>query len=182
MVRRRLGVWLSLAVLVAVVAHGLRFGAEHLPAGAHAASLLGMLGAGLVLAALAALYAAALRRRAPAASPRWQCAFPAVLALGGLGAYNLIELSEGHAPFAGGPRVLLAVGLAAVLVFGLSRLTSKLLAASGEALAAFAAVAQCAGVPSAVTLRDGPVLPPHRLARREARGRAPPLRPLTLSR
>ncbi len=182
MVRRRLGVWLPLAVLVAVLAHGLRFGAQHLPAGAHAASLFGTLGAGLALVALATVYAAALRCGTAAASPRWERAFPAVLTLGGLGTYGLIELSEGHAPFAGGPQVLLAVGLAAALVLGLFRLVSRLLAASGEALAAFATIARLGGMPSLFLSGGGPAPLFRRLARSDARGRAPPLSPVTLFR
>jgi len=182
MVRCRLGVCLPLAVLVAVLAHGLRFGAEHLPAGAHAASLFGTLGAGLGLAALAAVYAAALRWGAAAASPRWEPAFPATLALGGLGAYGLIERSEGRAPFTDLPHVLLAVGLAAALVLGIFRLISGLLAVSGEAFAAFAAIARTADAPSAFTPRGGPLLLLRGLARCNARGRAPPLWPVTLSR
>ncbi|MBC5801386.1 MAG: hypothetical protein GIX03_04530 [Candidatus Eremiobacteraeota bacterium] len=172
MVRCRLGVWLPLTVLVAVLAHGLRFGAQHLPAGAHAASLFGTLGATLGLAGLAALYAAALRPEAGRLGS--ERAMPAVLALGGLGAYGLIELSEGHAPFAGGTAVVLAVVVAATVVAGLFHLVSGMLAASGRALARLAGTVRIPGVAPAFCCDGHRLLFRCRLAGGDARGRAPP--------
>lgn len=175
MLRYRLGVSLLLAVLVAVLAHGLRFGAQHLPAAGHAASLFGTLGAGLALAALAAVYAAALRRRVAPASLGWKRALPAVLAVGGLGAYGFIELSEGHAPFAGGPAVVLAVALAAALVAGLFHVVSAMLATSGRALAALTPAPLSRGVRSVLCFDGYHLLKRCRLGGGAARGRAPPL-------
>lgn len=175
MYRWRLGVWLPLAVLVAVLAHGVRFGAQHLPAGAHAASLFGTLGAGLALAALTAVYLAALRPGEGVARRRCPPALPAPLTLGGLGAYGLIELSEGRAPFAGGPSVLLTVILAAALVSGLFHLIAGMLAASGRALAALTAGTKIRGVPPALGRETCRILLRCRLAAGHARGRAPPL-------
>ncbi len=175
MLRRGLAVVLPLSFLVAALAHGALFGAEHLPGAAHASALFNMLGAGLALAALGALLAAALRPRgANEACEAWDRFFPAILGVGGLGAYALIELAEGHGPFAGGWPVIVSIGLAAALVFGLARVAARLLALGGCALAALATSLRSALPPAPVVLKPIAILESRRRDRSPSRGRAPP--------
>ncbi len=137
MTLRRLGLAVPLAVLVAVLAHVVGFGAEHAPGAAHAAGLLTTLGVALGLAALVTLFAAALRAdRRDGASPQQDRWLPLFLALGGAVAYGAIELAEGHTPLGGGAGALVSLVPAAALVSGLARLASRMLRLSGMALAA----------------------------------------------
>jgi hypothetical protein len=90
--------WASpLAVLVAVLAHLVAFGSQHVPGGSHAPALLGILGATLALGLVGAFAAGLFARpRPPIATDRSRRYAPLLLAAAGAAAYGLMELSEGH--------------------------------------------------------------------------------------
>ncbi|MDQ2908249.1 MAG: hypothetical protein M3R44_02745 [Candidatus Eremiobacteraeota bacterium] len=176
MLWRRLGVSLPLAALTAVLAHGLCFGAAHLPGTVHAASLLGIVAAALVLLALAAFFWAALRSGLAGARQRaWRCASPALLGLGGFGAFSLIELGEGRSPFGGGLQMVAAVAIATAFVWCAARLGARVFAITGRALARFAETRRLWPTPPAAAPYNRRIAFARHRSRSTAQGRAPPL-------
>lgn len=176
MLCRRVGISLPLALLVAVLAHGLCFGARHLPGTVHADSLLGTLAAGLALAALSAVFTGALRwKGSDPGSSAWPFAQPALLGVGGLAFFALTESAEGRSPVGGGSPTLAALAVAAAFVWLTARLLGAALTASGRALALLASAHRLSPSPAAGAGRGTLIARTCRFFRSTFRGRAPPL-------
>ncbi len=181
MLCRRLAVWLPLAGLVAVLAHGLCFGAQHLPGTTQAGAVLGTLAAGLALVAVLYLLAGAVGlpviggaslRGFPAIDERFLS--PAALSVAGGATFGLIELAEGHAPFAGGWTTLAALLAATAIVWCAGLLAARLLRVSGRALAALSEGERTCATPAAPTRTRSRIAAAWAQLACSARGRAPP--------
>ena len=148
MTLRRLPATLPLALLVAILAHALRFGGDHHLGGENGSELLWATLAALGGLAVAAVLSSALggadRGRKTAAVSRLLDALPGAgrfgsmacsLALSGAAAFGALEWTEGHDPL-GGPWLAPALALVAFAVAGLVRLAVGSLARAGLALAA----------------------------------------------
>jgi hypothetical protein len=146
MTLRRLPATLPLALLVAILAHALRFGGDHHLGGENGLELLWAVLAALAGLAVAAVLSSALAGaggRRTAAVSRLLDALPGAgrfgsmacsLALSGAAAFAALEWSEGHDPL-GGPWLVPALAFVALAVAGLVRLAVGSLARAGLALA-----------------------------------------------
>jgi hypothetical protein len=181
MLLRRLGLIAPLAVLVAVLVHLALFGTQHAPGAEHAGRLFSSLGAALSLAALGSVLFAALglqrrRRREHRIAGAHRLFFPLELAAGGTLAFALIELAEGHSPLACGAWQFAATAAAAYAVALFARYVTRLLARSGDALAAFANTSHAPAPVAFAFVRTLRSARAYRASRPNAcQGRAPPL-------
>ena len=182
MLLRRVLVGAPLAVLVAVGAHELGFGAAHAVAGASGPDLIAAAAALLALLAVAAPLALALagksasegraelRRWLPGSGEFWS--FALFLGLGGFAALAAIEASEGHSPFAT-PLTLLALAAVALLAALAGPIVCDRLAVCGALLAGVER--PLSGRRPTLALRPVFVAARDRAATGARCGRAPPL-------
>jgi hypothetical protein len=128
MLLRKTGVAFVLAILVALVAHGAVFGAQHAAGGVYAGVFGETLSAAVLLLVAVTFLRAALAPQATLAAASPDYGLPLALGPGGFFAYTLIEVSEGRSPLAAGSAIFfgcalgaLLVGLGARFVAGLAR-------------------------------------------------------------
>ncbi len=136
MLARRIGVGSAVALAGALLTHAAVFGMAHAAGGVHAARLDAILAAALGLVISGAFLRSALDRAAPFA--RHGCTLPLALGPGALGAYALIECSEGRAPLAGGIAILIGWAFAAFVASCAARCVARIATRSGAALCALA--------------------------------------------
>jgi hypothetical protein len=176
MVFRRLWTGAPLALAVAAAAHVAGFGFDHAPGGLHAVPLAAVEGEGLLLAALTAFLAAALRGRLPIATKGPSGKETVALALAGFAGFAVIEVLEGHAPFGGlhAAVAALAVVPVAVAVALLADRVGRSFDRAGTRFAAFARTRGARARAAFIFVPSADAPPRGDLARSVARGRAPP--------
>lgn len=172
---RRLWAVIPLAVLVAELAHVAGFGQAHLPGGDHAGSLFVWLAVALVALALAALVRALVatpsRPRTPIGEARTSVGLLASFALV---AFAAIEIAEGHGVFGGGLRPLLAILPLAFLVSRFSRRVDRAIMRVAATIVAYARRSRIGSAGGHLARSHVRLETCGRIARRVARGRAPP--------
>ena len=180
MTLRRLPAALALSALVAVLVHLAAFGLEHAPGRSQAPVLLGMVAAGLVLAALVSFFEFAFGRAAGGslrpASPIATTIAPVYAALGlasaGFCAFALIELAEGHLSLGGVLRALAAAAPVAALVLFAAGRFRRVLEQAGGLFGRFVRRPQTARI--VISRRSQATTFATVYARGARRGRAPP--------
>lgn len=183
MVLRRALVTAPLAVVVALAAHAVGFGSDHVFGGAQAGGLLALGAGGSVLLALLGIgWLALAGGSAERGAQRLYALLPArglagtaaVLAGSGFIAFAAGEAMEGRSPL-GTWATALGILVAAVAVAALSRAVARWLAAGAFVLSFFiAALALGAQRPAPAFARRRPAAARRIDARGVRRGRAPP--------
>jgi len=183
MVRRRALVTAPLAVLVALAAHAIGFGGDHLLGGVDSRWMVAAgLGGTLLLAGAGLLSLAFKRSDARHGERLLQNFLPAggrigaaaaILTVSGFAVFACGEALEGHSP-AGTWSTALALGVVAVLVAFAVRACPRWLAAGGAALAALLTWVLAFAETPAVSVAIARPAAPRPVARGRRRGRAPP--------
>ena len=165
------------AVLVAVLAHFVAFGSSHAPGDGRAVEILGGLGATLGVGVLFAFLSGVFAGRISRLGERASIFAPLVLAVAGVAAFGVIEISEGHAAVASLFEAACAAVPLAYVVAWLTRAIASIAGSAGVAAGSFIrrgsrGLATCV----AVATRDLRACARYGLvARNNLRGRAPPL-------